>query len=216
MNDDELIALAAQLAADTKDIFLQCRAKDVMVSVYLRQDRYDDAKAVIESLPVMYPYMLCDKMRGASYSLKGEDRLKWAQEWKTVEIQELYIACAQEGAGYWETGRYEDALASFGQYRRIVETFMKSEEICVASYLWGGMQTHHWCAYLEEAGCLLKLSRGEEAKEKLHRAHEILTQAWREKDGSADYFREEPEKYLTPFRQYYSKWGLDDLGPCPW
>ncbi len=215
-NTDKAISLAMQLSADTKDVFLQCRAKSVLVSLYLRLDRYNDAKEIIESLPVMYPYMLCDKMRGASYSLKGEDRLKWAKEWKIIEIQELYISCEMEGAGYWETERYEDALVSFGQYRRVIEMFMRSDEINLDSYLWSGMQTHHWCAYLREAGCLVKLGRAEEAKAKIARAHNILIHSWTEKNGSADYFAKEPETYLAPFRKYYSEWGLDKIEPCPW
>lgn len=216
MSNEEFIEFARQLAADTKDVFLQFRAKGVLVSLYLRQDRYGEAKAIIDSLPVVYPYMLGDKMRSSSYMLKGEDRLTWAKEWKIIEIQELYIACLQEGTGYFEIGQYEEALVSFGQYRRTLELFMKSDEICLDSYLWSGMQTHHWCAYLREAGCLAKLGRTDEAKAKLYRAHEILTHAWREKDGSADYFAKEPETYLAPFRSYYSEWGADELGPCPW
>lgn len=216
MSNEEFIEFARQLAADTKDVFLQFRAKGVLVSLYLRQDRYGEAKAIIDSLPVVYPYMLGDKMRSSSYMLKGEDRLTWAKEWKIIEIQELYIACEMEGAGYYETGRYEEALTSFEQYCRVIETFMKSDEICLDSYLWSGMQTHHWCAYLRQAGCLTKLGRTEEAKTKLHRAHEILLRAWRKKDGSEDYFQKEPEHYLAPFRQYYGEWGLDALGVCPW
>lgn len=210
MSDEEFISFAKQLADDTKDVFLKCRAKDVIVCMYSRQNRYDEMKALIDTLPVMYPYMLCDKMRSTAYHLKGEDRLKWAKDWKLIEIQELYIACSQEGKGYWETGAYEKALESFGQYRRIIEMFMKSDEIAEENYLWGGMQTHHWCSYLKEAGCLVKLGYTDEAKAKIERAYYIISHAW------GDEFEKNTEEIMKSFRQYYSEWELDAIEPCPW
>lgn len=212
---DKAIPLAEQLVRDAEDIFSKYRAKSNLASLYLRHDRYEDAKELINTLPVMYPYMLCDKMRESSYKLKGEDRLQWAKNWKIIEIQELYISCDLEGTGYWETQKYEDALASFGQYRRVIEMFMRSDEININSYLWDGMQTHHWCSYLREAACLFKLGRIEEAKAKVERAKYILLHAWVEKDDSADYLAKNPEKFIAPFRQYYSQWELDELGECP-
>ena len=214
-SNEEALPIAEQLVREAKDVFSVCRAKSNLVGLYLREDRYDDAKKVIDTLPEMYPYMLCDKMRQSSYSLKGEDRLRWAKDWKIIEIQELYISCDLEGTGYFETGKYEDALASFSQYRRVIEMFMRSEDIYANSYLWNGMQTHHWCAYLHEAACLVKLNRIEEAKAKVDRAHYILMNCWKEKDGSADYLAKDPEKFLAPFRRYYKKWELDALAPCP-
>lgn len=214
-NEEKAMLIANRIAADSTDVFLQCRAKAIIVDLHLENDRYDDAKEIIETLPVMYPYMLCDKMRTTSYSLKGEDRLKWAKDWKTIEIQELYIACDLEGAGYWEVGKYEEALSAFGQYRRVIEMFMRSDAINLDSYLWNGMQTHHWCAYLREAACLVKMERTEEAKAKIDRAYYILLHSWTEKDGSVDYLAKAPDDYLTPFREHYSQWELDTFSPCP-
>lgn len=214
-SNKEALSIAERLVEEAKDVFSVCRAKASLVELYLRADQYDDAKKVIESLPEIYPYMLCDKMRTSSYSLRGDDRLKWAKDWKTIEIQELYTACQLEGKGYWEVGNYEGALASFSQYRRVIEMFMRSEEININSYLWSGMQTHHWCAYLEEAGCLVKLRRMDEAKAKIDRAHYILMNSWKEKDSSVNYLENKPERYLAPFREYYSEWELDAAFPCP-
>ena len=212
---EEALSIAETLVEEAKNVFSVCRAKSSLADLYLREDRYEDAKKIINTLPEIYPYMLCDKMRTSSYALKGEDRLAWAKDWKIIEIQELYIACQLEGKGYWETGKYEAALESLSQYRRVIEMFMLSQEIYINSYLWNGMQTHHWCAYLEEAGCLNKLGRTEEAKEKIARAHYILLNGWREKDGSANYLENDREKYLAPFREHYKQWELDSLAPCP-
>jgi len=74
------------------------------------------------------------------------------------------------------------------------------------------MQTHHYCAYLREAACLLKLGRKEEAKAKAERAKYIVTHAWAKKDGSANYFDEKTAYY---FRKYYREAGLEEIEPCP-
>ena len=73
----------------------------------------------------------------------------------------------------------------------------------------------HWCAYLEEAGCLVKLHRMDEAKAKIDRAHYILMNSWKEKDSTVNYLENKPERYLAPFREYYSEWELDAAFPCP-
>lgn len=210
--------LATEIAEDTKDIFLCMRAKGVLIDLYNRADNYDKMKEIIETLPEVYPYMLEDKLRKPAYCLKGEDRLKSASEWKDIEIQELYISCEFEGKGYYETGKYEEALNSYSQYRRVIEIFMKNDKVCMDSYLWAGMQTHHYCAYLAEAGCLLKLGRKEEAWEKSEYAYYIISHAWISENGETDYFNneEDHEECMTPFRQYYNDWGLDEIEPCKW
>lgn len=204
--------LAEQLSEEAQDVFIKCRAKENLAELYLDEDNYEKAKEIIGSLPVMYPYMLCDKMRKSARHLRGKDRLEWAKEWKICEIQELYIACDMEGMGYFETEQYEKALGSFSLRRRVIEMFMKSEDIFYESYLWDGMQTHHYCAYLREAACLLKLGRKEEAKAKAERAKYIVTHAWAKKDGSANYFDEKTAYY---FRKYYREAGLEEIEPCP-
>lgn len=212
---DKAIPLAEQLAANTKDFLLQGRAKRILAHLYTEFERYDEANKVVESLPAMYSLDICDRLRVGAGQLRGENQLRWAKEWKREEIQELFLACYTEGLGYWETKQYENALTSFMQQRRVIELFMKSDEINIDSYLWGGMQTNHWGSYLEEAACLVKLGRVEESKVKIERAKYILIHAWVEKDGSVDYLAKNPEKYLNPFREYYSRWELDELEPCP-
>ncbi len=212
---DKALPMAEDLANNAKDFLIQGRAKAILTALYVDQGRHDDANRVVESLPILYSLDVHDRLRVGGGTLRGKDRLKWAIQWKTEEIQELYLACKFEGQGYFETEQYEQALESFGQYRRVIELFMKSQEIHIDSYLWGGMQTHHWAAYLHEAACLVKLGRIEEAQEKVERAKYILLHAWVEQDGSANYLEENPERYLGPFRRYYSEWGLEELGECP-
>ena len=207
---EKAIPLAEKLIEDAKDVFTLCRTKADLVSIYIRLDRYEDAKALAYTLPEMYPYMLRDKMRVSAFHLKGDDRLPWAKDWKLIEIQELYEACDKEGDGYMETEQYDKALESYSQYRRVIEMFMKSDEITEDSYLWCGMQTHHWCSYFKEASALVKLGRTDEAKAKTERAYYIISHAW------GDEFHTDNEDFMNPFRKYYTEWGLDAISPCPW
>ncbi len=205
---EKAIAIGEKLVAEAKDIFTICSAKNDLASIYICHGDYQKGKTLIDSLPYMFPYQLNDKMRSSSYILKGDDRLKEAKNWKMVEIQELYIACEQEGMGYFEVGDYANALISFNQYRTVLELFMKSEEISPGAYLWAGMQTHHWCSYLFEAGCLTKLGRVEEAIVKITKAYEIIEHAWGKE------FEENPSYFMDPFREEYIKMGLDSVAPC--
>ncbi len=205
---EKAIAIGEKLISEAKELFTICSAKTDLASIYVHHGDYEKGKALIDSLPYMYPYQLNDKMRSSSYILRGNDRLKEAKNWKTVEIQELYIACEQEGMGFFEVGDYQNALVSFTQYRTVLELFMKSKEISPKAYLWSGMQTHHWCSYLFEAGCLAKLGREDEAKEKISRAYDIIEHAW-EKE-----FEEKPDYFMDPFREEYEKMGLCSLALC--
>jgi transcriptional regulator with XRE-family HTH domain len=47
----EALPIAERLVEEAKDVFSVCRAKASLVELYLRENRYDGAKKVIESLP---------------------------------------------------------------------------------------------------------------------------------------------------------------------
>lgn len=204
---ERAIAMAGELIGQSSDIFAICSAKDSLVSIYLMQDRYADAKDVIGTLPYMYPYMLNDKMRCTAYHMKGQDRLAEAKDWKTIEIQELFIACGQEGEGYYEIGDYDSALISFTQAKDVLEMFLKGDTVCLDAYLWGGMQSHHWGFWLDIAKTLYRLGRVDECGEAVDRAHYIVTHAWDE------HFEEDPD-IMESFRKAYKENGLDEFRPC--
>lgn len=215
---EKALAMAEQYATFISDLLLLGRVKRVLTGLYVKLERFEDANKVVESLPAMYPMDICDRLRVGAGELRGADRLKWATQLKTEEIQELYITCDMEGNGYWEIADYENALRSYGEYRRIIELFMRSDEIDLdsySSYPYLEMQTHHWASTLQEAACLAKLGRADEAKEKIERAKYILLHGWATKDGSINYLAKNPEQYLNPFREIYSRWELDELVPCP-
>ncbi len=121
---DRFEELARRLTLELTDVFAVCSAKNSLISLYMMQDKYAHAKAVADTLPYMYPYILNDRMRCASYLLRGEDRLKEAKVWKVIEEQELFVACVLEGTGYFEIGDYENALKSFTEACDVIELFM--------------------------------------------------------------------------------------------
>ncbi len=205
---ERAIAMAGQIIGESGDIFSVCSAKDSLASIYLMKDQYDEAKKIIDSLPMMYPYMLNDKMRCASYHLKGEDRLSQAKEWKIIENQELFIACSMEGQGYREIGDYENALKSFCECRDVIERFLRGKELCSDAYPIQGTQSNHWGCYLDIAGCYLKLGRMEECERAIDRAYFILSHGW-------DTFAQDPEDFLKSYRETYKENGLEACKPCP-
>ena len=204
------IALAGQMIGEATDIFAMCRAKSNLAAFYLRDERYEDAKGLINSLPNMYPYMLADKMRCSSYMLKGEDRLAAAKEWKVIENQELFIACALEGEGYYEVGDYENALRSFTEAVDVIERFMLCDgEICFKAYPITGTQSNHWTYLLNIAACHLKLGHPNECGKAIDRAYYIISHAW----DINDEWETNSEKYMKVYREEYRKLELDKHRP---
>ncbi|MGN1095532.1 MAG: helix-turn-helix domain-containing protein, partial [Eubacteriales bacterium] len=155
------VPIAHKIIAESTDIFAVCSAKNSLATIYTMENKYDEAKAIIDTLPVMYPAMLNDRMRCSSYILKGNDRLKWAGEWKVMEEQELFIACALEADGYFETGDYNRALNSYTESRDIIERFMIPGKTGAAAYHIFGTHSNHMYTLLGMAGCFFALGRTE-------------------------------------------------------
>ncbi|MBQ8738277.1 MAG: helix-turn-helix transcriptional regulator [Clostridia bacterium] len=201
------ISVANKIIAEATDAFSVCSAKADLASLYLMQNRYNDAKEIIETLPYMYPYLLNDKMRVSSYLLKGDDRLKEAKDWKIIEYQELFLACIMEGEGYFETGDYKNALNSFLQGKDVIERFMLTDKICPEAYLFNGVQTNHMCCYLQIAGCYLKLNDFEKCKQAVEKAYEIVSLA------NGEDFLKQPELFLEQYNKTYKEYGLEAYKP---
>ena len=200
---EKAISIAHKIIAEASDVFCVCSAKADLASLYLMQNRYKEAKVLIDTLPYMYPYMLNDKMRVSSYSLKGEDRLKEAKDWKIIEYQELFLACIMEGEGYFETGDYQNALKSFTEGKDVIERFMLTDKICPEAYLFNGVQTNHMCCYLQIAGCYLKLNDIEKCKQSVEKAYEIVSLA------NGEDFEKQPNVYMKQYNTTYKEYGLE-------
>ncbi len=212
--------LATEVLAQNKDVITECRLKNQLSIILRRGGKTEEAKELIHSMPVIWTYMLQDQMRVAAYSLEGQDRLgdpDWkhpaAIAFKTEMIQELFMACQLEGVGYYEIGDYEKAIESYDQAITIIDLFRHGKEICAESYLWAGMQTHHYCFCLEKAGILLKLNRTEEAQASILRAWEIITHAWYSEKTGKNEFDEDPKNFLKQFVKTVSEWNLESSLP---
>ncbi len=196
--------LAKRLILELTDVFAVCSVKADLASLYLMNEKYGEAKELIESLPYMYPYMLNDRMRCAAYQLSGNDRLEGASKWKVIETQELFIACAQEGEGYFEVGEYEKSLKSFKEAVDVVERFMIDGKIGYGAYPIGGTDTNHMCYYLGIAGCCFKLKNSKECENAIEKAKNIyLTSA-------QDRWPSDRKMFLKTFEKAYTKYGLND------
>jgi len=205
--------LAHRIIGTSGDLFAVCSAKSDLAVLYLRNDRYEDAKQVIDSLPYMFPYQLNDRMRCSAYMLKGEDKLKEAKDWKVIEHQELFIACGQEGEGCYETGDYAGALNAFTQAADVVERFMKEGPWNYESYPIGGTSANHMYYYLAIAGCQLKLGNREECAAAIEKAYSIAQHTY---DCFSGEIREENTAGLMEsYRRYYTQYELECFAPCP-
>ncbi len=202
---DEGIALARNLIETSEDFLTVCDAKDDLAGFLLKKGRYDEAKEVLFTLPDRPEWSYGSR----AFRLRGQDRLDAALPLRNERIEDLYAACNLTGEGYFETGDYENALRYFGEAVRVIEMFMKCSEIRYDSYLWSGMQTHHWWNQLGIAASLYRLGRTEDADAAFDRAYFILSHAWDED------FEEEREEFLEPFRECFTKHGLDAYRTCP-
>lgn len=204
---EKAILIARKIIAEATNIFYTCSAKANLASLYLIQNRYKEAKELIDTLPYMFPSMLNDKMRVSAYSLKGEDRLKEAKDWKIIEYQEFFIACMLEGEGYFETGDYQNALKSFEESKDVIERFMRTDKFCTEPYLFDGVQTHHMCCYLQIAGCCWKLGDKENCQRSIDRAYEIVSHS------NGEDFAKQPDVYMKQYNTTYKEYGLEAYKP---
>ena len=84
------LAIAKKLIAESNDYFIVSSAKNDMASILIMNGNYEEAKAIIESMPYVYNIDIYDRMRCSSYMLKGEDRLKGAREFKVWAYRIVY------------------------------------------------------------------------------------------------------------------------------
>ncbi len=196
--------LAKRLIVELTDIFAVCSVKNDLASLYMMNGEYAEAKALVESLPYMYPYMLNDRMRCAAYMLNGNDRLWGASEWKIIETQELFVACAQEGEGYFEIGEYDKSLASFKESTDVIERFMIRGKSGCDAYPIGGTDANHMCYYLGIAGCYVKLDHTNECSKAIEKATDIFVTSIQDRRPS------DRKMFLETFKKAYARYGLAD------
>lgn len=206
---DRAIPYAEKLLTEVTEPLMVADVKDSLASIYKMCDRYDEAKSVIESMPIIWSSEICERRRSAAFILKGEDRLAGTHDWKPDVYQDLFACCDLEGRGYFEIGDYENALRSYRESVAVIESFLKDGRVEPGSYMIEGTQSNHCHAVVGIAACLYKLGRLEECDRELEKAYSIPVNYYGEEEISDDL-----EECLWAYRESYHLHGLDDYKPC--
>ncbi len=215
---DELINKAFELGSHiisvSQDVFCTCRTKANMILIYKFLERekgeehYEDIKAIIDTLPYMYPYMLQDKMRLSASYIKGEEGMREAKELRDIEWQELFIACWQIGVRYFEMEDYENAMISFKESVDVIERFMYPDKQGYDAYPIGGTHANHAITLLDIAACMFRLGKTDGIDELIERAKHIYFDVYENIEGwNRD---KELPKMLEYFTDQYNRKKLDE------
>lgn len=183
---DEMIDIAHQLISSSRDFRKVCDAKDNLAAAYLKKGNYDKAKEILKTLPES----ICLRDDYMSFRLSGKDKIEAAKRAQKYHLQDLYLACWEEGNGWYKEGEYQKALDAFDHGLDTLTTFMIPGGTAEGAYLWRGMQTFHYGFHLCRAGCFKKLSRAGECPGEVALAYEIIRTAWSDFDEKTDYYME--------------------------
>ena len=192
---DEMIDIAHQLIASSRDFVKVCDAKDNLAAAYLKKGNYEKAKEILNSLP----HTICLRDDYMSFRLSGTDKTDAAWRAQKYHLQDLYLACHEEGAGWYKQGEYQKALDAYNRGLAVLTTYMVPDAVGQNAYLWAGMQTFHYGFHLQRAGCLKKLGRIEECPAEVEKAYHIITTAWNDFEERYDYYMENFFDCLTEF-----------------
>jgi len=206
---DNAIAIAKKLISEAHDYFILSGAKADLASIYLMRAQYDDAKKIIDSMDIIWPLKINDKMRCSAYMLKGTDRLYSARDWKPYAHQDLFICCDLEGKGYFEIGDYENALASFSASVAVIELFLKDGKVAPDAYPIPGTESNHCHTVVSIAACLYKLGQLDACEEALQKAYRIAVDS-----HDPAYMEKDPDGCFLAYRTAYREHGLEAYKPC--
>lgn len=196
---EEMVVLADKIIQESRDFVRVCNVKDDKAAALLKLGRYEEAKAVLETLPsdVELRY---DSM---AFRLSGKDRRDAAIWARCSHLQNLYIACDLEGKGEMEIERYEEAIIAFTRGITVLEAFTFPEREFEDKYMWAGMQTFHWSLHMYRAACHKALGRTAECTADMEEAYEIIRTGWHD-------FAENPLYYLEYYNRYLAELGMEE------
>lgn len=190
---DEMIDIAHQLIASSRDFAKVCDAKDNLAAAYLKKGSYAKAKEILSTLP----HAVCLRDDYMSFRLSGTDKTDAARRAQDLHCQDLYLACYEEGRGWYQQGQYQTALDAFDRGLAVLTAFLYPDRTGEEAYRWSGMQTFHYDFHLQRAGCLKQLGRTEECPAEVARAYEIITTAWHDFEQRTDYYMENFDDHLS-------------------
>lgn len=195
---EEMVALADKIIQESRDFVRVCSVKDIKAAALRKLDRYDEAKAVLETLPTNVTLMYDAK----AFRLSGADRRDAAIWARCGHLQDLYCACDLEGRGEMELGRYEEAVTAFTRGITVLEAFTFPEREYEDKYMWNGMQTFHWSFHVYRAACHKALGRTAECEADMTRAYAIISSGWHD-------FAEDPAYYLEYWNRCLTELGME-------
>ena len=210
---DELIELSQKIITESPDFLRVCNAKDCQSAAYLKQGEYQKAKDVLETLPQDFSIRY-DTM---SFRLSGKDKLDSSTWSKCHHLQDLYIACKQEGDAWFFMDQHPDvkfrdctpddyipnALKCYQKGLRVLTMFLLNDvyDDPAEQYLWAGMQTFHWSFLQCIAACYKKLGNVEECEKYVADAYRLVSVVWKD-------FEENKEQYMEYFYRYLKDYDL--------
>ena len=192
---DEMIDISHQLISSSRDFVKVCDAKDNLAAAYLKKGNYNKAKEILESLP----HAICLRDDYMSFRLSGQDKISAARRAQKYHLQDLYLACWEEGNELYKEGEYQAALDAFNKGLTVLTTYMVPDTVGQGAYLWDGMQTFHYGFHLCRAGCLKKLGRSDECPTEIDTAYHIIQTAWTDFEARYDYYMENFHECLADF-----------------
>ena len=196
---EEMVTLSEKIIRESRDYVNICSMKDNQAAALLKLGRYDEAKAVLDTLPDSITL----KNDAKAFRLTGWDKRDAAIWMRCAHLQDLYIACDLEGRAELELGRYEEAIIAFTRGLTVLTAFTFPDREYEDKYIWDGMQTFHWSFHMQRAACHKRLNRPDECEADMQTACRILTTGWHD-------FSENPAPYLKYYNQYLSDLDMNE------
>ena len=201
---DEIIELSEKIIDESNDFLRVCNVKDILACAYLKKGDYAKAKDILMSLPTEYDI----RDSAMHFRLSGKDKLESAIKSKERNLENLYIACFEEGNAWFfmpQDAKFENytaddfipnALKCYKKGLEVLTAFMLVEnEDPTEQYLWAGMQTFHWCFLQRIGACHKKLGNIKECEKYVAEAYKIISTTWKG-------FEENKIYYMEPFNEY--------------
>ena len=210
---DEMIEISQKIISESSDFIRICDAKAIQAKIHTIKDDYKKAKDILDTLPQDF------NIRNGAYAsiLSGKDSLNGAVWSRCYYLQNLYIACKQEGDAWFFMDQHPDvkfrdytpddyipeALKCYEKGLRVLTTFLLNDyyDDPADQYLWEGMQTFHWSFLQCIAACYKKLGNVEECEKYIAEAYHLISVVWND-------FEENKKYYMDPFYKYLEKYDL--------